>query len=518
MSHQQSHSYLHPSVLSKLKPYVAEASEYWRFPFYVDELERKYLHRDLLLEEKVKFLLALISLGLSATARAHLADEEFRFLEEHAYTMPPASQGGDSTFHFWAPLQQAYFDYPVIQGPGVYPELTFAFYKKLVLQFVSGDDGADNCLTSLTSLKQENIDLRVHIGEFTNLLDRYCQLAGLDNQAAASLSLFTDYFYQSLNPELRAAITVFPQNLHEAFRVATDASRTSKKRKALSARSAPPSSQALKRSPTASVNAVRQTCTDNSVANLAQYLESTKSNSEFIRTVADVCSLTPNVSNIANASELEVSGLRAGIADILGASPSYRHACNAIQNLTPSKFVKKTSSTRSEEAHYENLDELSTKQLKMLYKKRKLIDSLRSRTGDLDTLSSDDEEEEEKKPRPNTRSRRTKENVAVFEHDCNIAFMQECFEHVDLCSAERLCSKCNKPGHFFRSCPELKNADGSFNPFCAFCKGAHAIQTCTKLLAIICSKCNSKGHTARFCPSNACAKCSGPHHTSRCRQ
>ena len=511
-------SRLHPSVLSQLKPYVAKESEYWRFSTYVDNLESKYLNRDLLLEENVKFLLALIPSGLSVTAKGHLCQRERNFLRVHSYEEVPASNETDTSILFWAPLCQAYFIYPEVEGLGEYPELTYAFYKQLVLQYVSGDFGVDNCLTTLKSLKQNNTDLRAHVGEFQNLLDRYCQLANIDKASAASLSLFTDFFYQSLDVELRESIQVFPQDLQEAFSVATDAARTNRKRKTLSTGSALPQQSGLKRTPTSSVNSLGQAYADSSVANLAQYFDCTKSDPEFLRTVTDVCSLTPNIANIAQASKLEVSGLRASVASVLRDCPSYRQACNAIQNLTPSKFVKRTSATRSEESHYENLDELSSKQIKALYQKRQLIENLRSRPGAaLDSLS--DEEEEAQPSRPATRSRRAKEGVVTaLEHDCNIAFMDECFSIVDVCAAEALCSKCNNAGHFFRACPELKNADGTFAPFCAFCKGTHTIQTCAKLLSIVCHKCKSKGHTSRFCPSNACSKCSGPHHVSRCQR
>jgi hypothetical protein len=526
---------LHPSVLAALKPYSAKASDFWRFSEHVAKLESKYLNRDLLLEEKVKFLLAILPEGLSVTGKRHLLQREREFLSDNSYTefanfLPAAYD--DTSELFWAPVCQTYFGYPEAEGgpdsnwseSTSIPELHYEFYKQLAIQFVSGDDGVSNCLATLKSLKQNSNDLRAHIGEFTSLLNRYCQLSNYDSAASSSLSLFTDFFYGSLDKELREALTDFPDDLEAAYSVATAASRLLQKRKRMeTACSSNTHQSSLKRSATSSVHALQQAYADESVANLAQCFNETISDFDFVKTVASVCSLTPDLANIAQASKLEISGLRGSVDSVLKATPSYRHACNAIQNLTPSKFVKKTSSTRSEEAHYENLDELSTKDLKALYKKRQLIESLRSqRGGVLESLSSDDEDEKEDKQqraRPSTRSRRKETaNVDVLEHACNVAFMQECFNHVDLCVAEQLCSKCRKPGHFFRSCPELKNTDGSFKPFCAFCKGEHMIQTCPKLLAIVCPTCKAKGHTMRFCPTIACSKCQGPHHASRCRQ
>jgi hypothetical protein len=162
--------------------------------------------------------------------------------------------------------------------------------------------------------------------------------------------------------------------------------------------------------------------------------------------------MSPDVSNIVHSSQTEVSGLRAGVDGVLQNAPSYRQACNAIQNLTPTKFVKKTSATRSEEAHYDNLDQLTAKELKALYKKRQLIDNLRSKpSSSLDTLSSSDEEDETKEPPRKARaSRRLSENKSL-----DVAFMDECLNAIDVCAAESVCSKCNKAGHYFRYCPDL---------------------------------------------------------------
>ena len=171
----------------------------------------------------------------------------------------------------------------------------------------------------------------MHIGEFTILLDRYCQLSNSDKASTGSLALFTGFFYQSLDKELRSALKDFPDDLTEAFSAATNVSRILRsilrKRKTHDRPSSTLSSQSsLKRHSTSSVNALQHTYANESIANLAQCFEAASSDFEFVKTVASVCSLTPNLKNIAQASKLDISGLRGGV-DILRATPSYRHAC-----------------------------------------------------------------------------------------------------------------------------------------------------------------------------------------------
>jgi hypothetical protein len=307
-------------------------------------------------------------------------------------------------------------------------------------------------------------------------------------------------------------MTSYPNNLEEAITLATEASQNIRKRKSFGGQLALPDNK-LRRT-ALSVNALAPVYSDASIANLAESFQGATTDTAFLNMICEVCHISPDVNNIVHSSQTEVSGLRAGVNGVLQNAPSYRQACNAIQNLTPTKFVKRTSATRSEEAHYDNLDQLTNKEIKALYKKRQMIETLRSKpSSSLDSPSSDDEDDEQKEPERKVRASRRHKNPSL-----DVAFMDECLNAIDVCAAEAVCNKCQKPGHYFRFCPDLKNSDGTFGPYCPFCKGAHTIQTCEKLLSILCNKCNKKGHTARFCPSNACTKCDGPHHVSRCRQ
>jgi hypothetical protein len=80
---------------------------------------------------------------------------------------------------FYAPACREHFLYPdEVQGPGVvYPTLDYKFYKSFILKFVAGDNGEDSCLTALNTIRQNNKDLRAHVGEFRILLNRYIELA-----------------------------------------------------------------------------------------------------------------------------------------------------------------------------------------------------------------------------------------------------------------------------------------------------------------------------------------------------
>ena len=199
------------------------------------------------------------------------------------------------------------------------------------------------------------------------------------------------------------------------------------------------------------------------------------------------------------ASSHELTAFSAGVSSVLSNCHSLEESVAAISHLIPSKYIRKSISTKEETSEFDNLNSKSFEELQEMYKKKRKIDTLKSRYN-----HPFDEDSDEEPLEPKSEVRRSKRHK-----DPRVAALQ-CMSSEDLlahheivCNLSeqraRSCHRCHSSSHQWRQCPYLANGDGSRKPFCVYCKGEHDVSSCPTLLTVKCDLCKGSGHTRRFC-------------------
>lgn len=497
----------------------------WKFVGHLQSNENLHLTRHISLEEKIKFAMAHLPRSYYSPAMSHLRKKEAEYFLERGCVVADSAQRPEPGASTMAPLSEDVWvlsEQPGLDGseegyhgplplPGAPP---YSFYREALITFVVGPHAAFGCLKSLENLSQGSDTAEQFVARFEEHLQQYKLLNGgqaLDGKIATRL------LFSAMDSAITRTISSMDDSTYETARESLLRAAKAHDFRMLAAKSKPAQVESNNYvSPhgqhgwhTVSPHAQRTRHASSFGGpndSIARILD-VPTNEQYIERLCSLCGFTPNWPGVAQATSRDYSLLRHDVDSTLRQGGPYQHTVCAIRNLLPSKFTQSTTSTRESALVYEGLDQLSKDQLEESYRKRMFVENLKgARTFDDHDILNGPEEKQEPANKKLRRSARV-ESINVVEQDPSYtAFLDTCFAFTEKIGAEQgrvnTCFNCSKPGHPYRECPDLQNPDGTFRPFCAYCRKEHNIRQCPTLAEVQCKHCNNKGHTARYCPKN----------------